>query len=118
MNGADMRHLSDDWTCRRWQIVQVDTGSGALVVDAIELRGTDDELGSGGLVTLTFLDDGATRSAGGAHERLRRWADTDDGVCVAFHKAALPYGCLALFQGGDSLILGVASGSGPDTDVV
>jgi hypothetical protein len=105
-----VKRLSGDWRWHRWQLVQVDTLTGTLVVDAIELGEADgDEYRHAHLVTLTFLGDDAGRAEHGPGRRRHQWVDIDDGLCDALHRPGKPYGALALFQGDDTLVLAVAS---------
>lgn len=98
------------WEWRRWQLVSVEPAAEGLVIDALELA--DHRRGDPGhLVTLAF------QASGGAEEgmcrQLQRWVDRDAGLCDAFHRADEPYGCLAMFQRADSLIVatdGTSSG--------
>ncbi|MET0728959.1 MAG: hypothetical protein ABWZ76_11750 [Acidimicrobiales bacterium] len=100
--------LDDEWVWRRWQLVLVDEHDGELIVDAIELVG-DPRTDSGALITLSFGV--ASPGDGDRHELVRQlegWATSDDGICHAVLKESSPFGCLALFHGGDSVIVATA----------
>ncbi len=94
-----------DWTWHRWQLVHIAPQDNLLAVDLIQLT-EDPTTDPGALVTLSFRGVDAS-GLPGLHSKLASWMDHEDGVCDCFHCAAEPFGCLALFQGHDSLIVSI-----------
>lgn len=108
-----MEIAGDHWERHRWQLVHVTHDEGNLVVDALELA----DPGTGRpahLVTLAFrppveIGDLDERSVG---DRLAAWVHRDDGLCDAYHRADRPYGCLAMFQRHDAVIVATDEAGG------
>lgn len=101
------------WERHRWQLVHVAHDDGNLVVDALELDDADAGRPAQ-LVTLAFrppeeIGDLAEQSVG---DRLATWVHRDDGLCDAYHRTDLPYGCLAMFQRRDAVIVATDESSG------
>jgi hypothetical protein len=95
--------LEGEWTWHRWQLMWLEPEPDSLVVDLVELP-EDATNQPGALVTLSFRGSGA---AGPTEllDKLTTWMELDDGVCDCFHRASQPFGCLALFQGNDAVVV-------------
>jgi hypothetical protein len=103
----------DQWERHRWQLVHVSVDEETLVVDALEL--VDAEHGRpAALVTLAFRspEDLAASDDDSVGERLAAWVHRDDGLCDAYHRADVPYGCLAIFQRRDAVIVATDESAG------
>ncbi len=106
----------DHWERHRWQLVHVSHDDGTLVVDALELvDGVDGEIGRPAqLVTLAFRppDELGAHHDESVGDRLAAWVHRDDGLCDAYHRTDLPYGCLAMFQRRDAVIVATDESGG------
>lgn len=102
--------MNEHWAWRRWQLVKVEHCDDHVLVDAIELATASDA--PGGLVTMAIQGQRDAEVDSQVGKRLEAWLDRDDGVCDAFESHDQPVGCLALFQGSDSLIVGAVWPSG------
>ena len=96
-------NLLGEWNWHRWQLMRLDREAESLTVDVIELP-ADATLEHGALVTLSFRGAEAGGSAG-LRDKLATWMEHNDGECDCFYRAAEPFGCLALFQRNDSMIV-------------
>lgn len=100
VSGRRLMTRGESWVWHRWQLVSVAGDEDVVVVDALEL-GAHQSVDAA-LITLAF---DPSHPDDGLGDLLRRWVNRDDGVCEVFHRQSEPYGCLALFQGTESVIV-------------
>lgn len=104
----------ESWERHRWQLVHVSQDEGTLVIDALELL----DVGAGRpaqLVTLAFRPPDPQDPGDGDDDvgrRLATWVHRDDGLCDAYHHVDVPYGCLAMFQRRDAVIVATDESGG------
>ena len=103
-----MSHVTQRWTWRRWQLIEVEETEGEVVLDAIELLGRPPFESGLGPLTVRFRDRLVQPRAGetlGA--QLRRWKDSEEGVCDVLQHAGDPFSVFAIFQGEDSVVASI-----------